>query len=299
MATNLAWVLNLDADLELGAGQTYAPRRGVKLAMRAHAKRLASSLLGPDDILIDESSASRSARGLLGRAFCPTPRALDALRRAGADPEAHPPFEVIRRVNSRAFAASLGPTMPDAAFVTDLEAARTILERRPAVGSAWRVKHAFGMSGRNQRVVGPSSVTDSDLAFVRTALTQGGIQLEPDVAITDEYAIHGLIAQNGSLRIGALVRQRCNLRGAWVSTERVDVPCEVLGDIPARMQRETDLVAGALSREGYFGPFGVDAFCYRDREEKIHLQPRSEINARYTMGFAVGWGRPDAQEIAT
>jgi hypothetical protein len=294
MATNLAWVLNLDADLELGAGQTYTPRKGVKLAMRAHAQRLAISLLGPGDILVDESSASGSARGLLGRAFCPTPRALDALRRAGADPEPHPPFEVLRRVNSRAFAASLGPTMPDAAFVTGLEAARTILERRPTVGSAWRVKHAFGMSGRNQRVVGPSLVTDSDLSFVRTGLTQGGVQLEPDVAIADEYAIHGLIAQDGSFRIGALVRQRCNLRGAWVSTERIDAHCEVLGDIPARMQREADLVAGALSKAGYFGPFGVDGFCYRDREERIHLRPRSEINARYTMGFVVGWGRPDA-----
>jgi hypothetical protein len=294
MATNIAWVLNLDADLELGAGRTYTPRRGVKLAMKTHALRLAASLLGPGDVLVDESSHSHSARGLLGRAFCPTPRALDALRRAGADPEPHPPSEVLRRVNSRAFAASLGPTMPDAAFVTDLEVARTMLEGRPAVGSAWRVKHAFGMSGRNQRVVGPSPLTDSDLSFVRTGLIQGGVQLEPDVAIADEYAIHGLIAQDGSFRIGALVRQRCNLRGAWVSTERIDSR-ESLGDIPARMGREADLVAVALSRAGYFGPFGVDAYCYRDRDEKIHLQSRSEINARYTMGFAVGWGQPDAR----
>jgi hypothetical protein len=81
------------------------------------------------------------------------------------------------------------------------------------------------------------------------------------------------------------------LRGAWVSTERIDSLQELVGDIPARMGREADLVAIALSRAGYFGPFGVDAYCYRDRDEKIHLQPRSEINARYTMGFAIGWGQ--------
>jgi hypothetical protein len=295
MATNLAWVLNLDADLELGAGQAYTPRRSVKLATKTHAQRLAMSLLGPGDILVDESSHSGSARGRLGRAFCPTPRALDALRQAGAHPEPHPPPDVLRRVNSRAFAASLGPTMPDGAFVTDLEVARAILELGPAVGSAWRVKHAFGMSGRNQRVVGPSPLSDSDFSFVRTGLIQGGVQLEPDVAIADEYAIHGLIAQDGSFRIGALVRQRCNSRGAWVSTERIDSGLESLGDIPARMRREADLVALALSRAGYFGPFGVDAYSYRDRDEKIRLQPRSEINARYTMGFAVGWGPPAAR----
>ena len=295
MATPLAWVLNLDADLELAAGQAYAPRRAVKVAMKPHVQRLALSLLRPGDVLVDESSLSLSARGLRGRAFCPTPRALDALRRAGADPEPHPAFDVLRRVNSRAFAASLGATMPDAAFVTDLEVARTILGRRPTVGSAWRVKHAFGMAGRNQRVVRSPPLADSDLAFVRAGLTHGGVQLEPDVTIEDEYAIHGLIAQDGSFRIGALVRQRCNSRGAWVSTERVDSTGEPLGDVAERMRAEAHLVGDALVTAGYFGPFGVDAYGFRDREQKLRLQPRSEINARYTMGFAVGWGEAAAR----
>ncbi len=60
------------------------------------------------------------------------------------------------------------------------------------------------------------------------------------------------------------------------------------------MAGEARLVADALSRAGYFGPFGVDAYRYRDREQQLRLQPRSEINARYTMGFAVGWGVPAA-----
>jgi hypothetical protein len=261
----------------------------VKLAMKTHVERLATLLLGPGDVLVDDSSPGLIARGLRGRAFCPTPRALDVLRRAGAVPEAHPPFDVLRRVNSRAFASSLGPTMPDAAFVTDLEVARAILERRPAVGDAWRVKHAFGMTGRNQRVVGPSPIADRDLAFVRIGLTQGGVQIEPNVAIEDEYAIHGVVAQDGSYRTGALVRQRCNARGAWVSTERIEPRRERLGDLPHRMAEEARRVAEALSGAGYFGPFGVDAYCYRDRRQEVCLQPRSEINARYTMGFVVGF----------
>jgi hypothetical protein len=288
MAARHAWVLNLDADLELGAGAGYEPTRSVRLSMKPHVERLAASLLGPGDVLVDESSPALSAAGLPGRAFCPTARALDVLRRAGADPEPHPSVDVLRRVNSRAFASSLGSTMPGAAFVTALDAARSILVTEPPVGTAWRAKHAFGMTGRNQRVIRPS-VSEPDLAFVRAGLTRGGVQIEPHVAIEGEYAIHGVIAADGSFRIGVLVRQRCDARGAWMSTEPIASSGETLGDIPDRMGEEAHRVAHALSGAGFFGPFGIDAYSYRGPGGESRLQPRSEINARYSMGFAVGF----------
>ncbi len=290
-ATSPAWTLNLDADLELGAGAGYQPARGVKVAMGPHIERLAASLLEPGDVLVDENSPALVARGRRGRAFCPTPRALAILRRAGAEPEAHPELAVLRRVNSRAFSHSLGQTMPGAAFVTELAEARRRLDERPAGGGAWRIKHAFGMAGRNQRVVVPCRADGRDLAFVRAGLAQGGVQIEPDVAIVDEYALHGVLAEDGSSRFGAVVRQRCDPRGAWLSTERI-ADCDSLGDVPDRIHEEAHLVAAALRVAGYFGPFGVDAFSYRDGNGELHLQPRSEINARYSMGFAIGFGRP-------
>ena len=82
-ARRFAWVLNLDADLELAAAQAYTPKRTVREAMQPFVALLASSLLAPEDVLVDESSEPLSARGLVGRAFCPTPRALAVLRRAG------------------------------------------------------------------------------------------------------------------------------------------------------------------------------------------------------------------------
>ena len=291
MATRLAWVLNLDADVELGAGARYQPTRSVRLAMKPHVERLAASLLGPDDLLVDESSPPGLARGLRGRAFCPTPRALAILRRAGADPEPHPPLDVLRRVNSRAFASSLGPTLPGAAFVTDLESARGALEREPPVGEAWRAKYPFGMAGRNQRVLTPASLAEADVAFVKRGLAQGGLQIEPNVAIDDEYAIHGVVAGEGSLRLGVLVRQRCDARGAWLATERLDAAGAGLGEVARRLSEEAARVGRALFDAGYFGPFGVDAYTYRDRAGEPRLQPRSEINARYSMGFATGFGR--------
>ncbi len=294
MAARIAWVLNLDADLELGAGPEYEPTTSVRRAMRAPVAALARSLLRSEDALVDEARPAHDARGLLGRAFCPTPRALALLRRAGAHPEAHPPVEVLRRVNSRAFAAELGTTLPDAAFVTDFDVARTMLRDEPAMSSTWRVKHAFGMAGRNQRVIVPGALGDRDAAFVKAGLAQGGAQIEPNIAIEAEYAVHGLIAEDGSSRLGELVRQRCDPRGAWTTTERIAHARGALGNLSDRLANEAGRVARALIGAGFFGPFGVDAYTYRDREGVRRLQPRSEINARYSMGFATGFGSLDA-----
>jgi hypothetical protein len=299
-ARRRAWVLNLDADVELGAppGTRYQPTARVLSAMRPHVERLAGMLLGPDDLLVDDETPPLAAQGLEGRAFCPTPRALAVLRRAGATSTPTPDVAVLRRVNGRAFAASLGETLPDAAFVTTLQALDARLARAPeppVVGARWRVKRAWGMAGRGQRVLSPGAPdarSSGDREFLRAGLAEGGLQVEPDVAIEVEYAQHGVLEADGALRVGSLVRQRCDPRGAWLSTERIEPEQHgELGDVPARLADEVRHVARALHEAGYFGPFGVDAFTWRDLAGAIRLQPRSEINARYSMGFAVGFGR--------
>jgi hypothetical protein len=42
-------------------------------------------------------------------------------------------------------------------------------------------------------------------------------------------------------------------------------------------------VAEVLRDAGYFGPFGIDAYRWRDGATQ-YFNPRSEINARYSMG---------------
>jgi hypothetical protein len=299
MAARFAWVLNLDADVELAAIASrrglqrppYSPKRSLLEAMRVYAPRLAASLLDEDDLLLDDDSPPLSARGLVGRAFCPTPRALRLLRRAGAEPEPHPDCDVLQRVNSRAFASSLGTTLPGAVFVAGESDARAVLGAPPPpeLAVAWRVKRNFGMTGRGQRVVAPSRVTEQDLAFVRAGLLEGGVQIEPDVTIVAEFAIHGLLEAGGALTLGPVVKQRCDARGAWVSSERM------VTDAPASLGPEAERVAEALRATGYFGPFGVDAYTYRVGKgagASDALQPRSEINARYTMGFALATRKP-------
>ncbi|WP_394832248.1 hypothetical protein LVJ94_37605 [Pendulispora rubella] len=288
MAARIAWVLNLDADLELATPRPggYSPKKSVLAAMQPMVARLAAVLLGPNDVLVE----GRNARGLPGRAFCPTPRACKIFTAAGAVPEPHPPVEVLRRVNSRAFASAMGATLPSGRFVTSLDEARAMLAASPAVGRGWRIKRAFGMTGRGQRPVDAGAASEADLAFVRAGLAEGGVQIEPNVSIVDEYAIHGMLDQEGTHALGVLVKQRCDAHGSWVATDCIPEPTRAERTISARLAEEAARVAEALGREGYFGPFGIDAYTYRDRAGTIALQPRSEINARYTMGFAIGFG---------
>jgi hypothetical protein len=51
-----------------------------------------------------------------------------------------------------------------------------------------------------------------------------------------------------------------------------------------------EAVAKRLLAAGYFGPFGIDAYRYQ-RDGESGFCALSEINARYTMGFAVGFPR--------
>jgi hypothetical protein len=281
MVARYAWVLNLDADLELAHGEGYTPTASVARNVAAFAERLRTSLVAADDVVVDGSEREGAARGLAGRAFCPTPRAIATLVRAGAEPERHPSFDVLRRVASRAFSDSLGQTMPKAAFVTTSSDAREILRGDPAPGNGWRIKRAYGMSGRFHRVV-HRAPRDEDVAFLASWIDEAGVQIEPNVRITREYALHGFIA-NGHVKLGALTEQRTDDSGAWIATVLApDAPREHADAI----EHEAHRAGHALSNAGYFGPFNVDAFEYDGG-----FRARSEVNARYSMGFGIGFGR--------
>jgi hypothetical protein len=277
LPTVLAWVLNLDADLELAEDGPYTPTASVVRAIE-ESLPAARMLLGPADVLIDDPRA----RGTVGRAFCPTRRAIAALVAAGAVPETHPSHEVLKHVNARAFCASLGQTL-GGVLTRSFDEAMHVLSGTPPVGDGWRVKRAFGMAGRGQwRIAAGGPQTAADLAFLRSAAV--GAQIEPNVAIERELAIHGIVSETGDVRLGRLVEQICDARGRWQASH----PAK--DDLPA-IADEALRVAEALQRAGYFGPFGIDAFLYRT-SGGLELQPRSEVNARYSMGFPVGFAVP-------
>jgi hypothetical protein len=282
MERRIAWVLNFDAEEELASP---AARKTASAAMTARFASLAERAVGlvaSDDLVIGDGV---DARGCVGRAWCPTPSALARMARAGAEGPRAPSLEILRRANDRALCASLGQTLPDAAVATS----RAEVERLVSRGSRdWLMKRAFGFAGRGRRKVHPGALTDADARWVDASFREGALQIEPWVDRLADFALHGHLDERGSLRLGAPTTQRCDAYGAWQSSElaRDD---ELSADEASALAREATAAANALRAIGYFGPFGVDAYRWCDPEASAtRFNPRSEINARYSMGWGIG-----------
>jgi hypothetical protein len=283
-----AWVLNLDAEDELARGQIY---RLPSLAKRAEyaARGLCSGLVRQGDVVLDATLGvrdDRRARGLRGAAFMPTPRALRRLAEAGCVVPPAPSLEVLRRANERSL---LPPRLPGAIFARTLEEALAALER-PTSGHFWLCKRALGAAGRGHRRVAAGRVRDADLAWLDAALRKtGGVEVSPWLDRVADFALHGLLARDGSLIVGAPTLQEIDASDAWRAS-RLAGPEELGDDERAALCSALDEAAAALRMIAYFGPFGIDAFRYRANDEQMAFCARCDLNARYTMGYSVGLG---------
>jgi phosphoribosylaminoimidazole carboxylase (NCAIR synthetase) len=278
------WILNLDAEAELERPDGYNPTAKMA-ALVAELAPAAAGLLGPDDERLTPGVAPR--RGQIGKAWCPTPRAQRLLRQAGARPEPAPPLAVLRKVNHRRFCFDLGFTLPESRFCDSGTEALAELERC-AGGGPWLVKRPFGFAGRGQRRITAVPIAD-DRRWLHSEGSRDGLLIEPFVDIVRELAIHGFLSQNGELTLGRVCEQRCDAQRAWQSTRLA----ENLGSATSeQLTNAAERTADALRGEGYFGPFGIDAYENRDAEGALRLNPLGEINARYTMGYAIGMRRP-------
>ncbi len=310
-ARAIAWLANLDADDELAAPRGYTPRPALLAAATARLPALAA-LFRPGDVVLVEGDVL-PAEGALGagvtavrvrgarldpdrfaaRAWCPTPRAARVIKGAGLA-LAGPPLAVLRAVNGRRFAARFGQPLPGAQLVSTFADLERLVAAPPA-GRAWLCKREHGFAGRGRRLIDAGAIDDAARAWARASLREGGcLQVEPLVARTADFGLHGFVAEDGVVTTGELTAQRCDDRGAWLGSRRADAG-EVLGEELAELRRATDEAATALSTAGYAGPFGVDAYAWVDGAGLRRMNPRCEINARYSMGWAVGLGeaRPD------
>ncbi len=286
MSVRFAWVLNLDAELEL-AQRSYAPRARVteQLALYGRDSR---RLLGPNDALISgpapTSAPLEPSAGFLGRAWCPTPRALSRFASAGVEPEPHPEPSVLRRVNHRRFAHELGGGLPGQRY----------LQSRDELGQVLRdattpllLKRPLAFAGRGQqRVYAHSKLTDKERSWIAASLRDDGLIVEPLVEPLLEVSVHGFIWRDGRHELGLACVQSVSDRGVFREIRRARAGELSDDELEALLERAT-ATASALFEAGYFGPFGIDA--YRHRAGFCAL---SEINARYSMGFVTGFPRP-------
>ena len=114
---------------------------------------------------------------------------------------------------------------------------------------------------------------------------------------TADFALHGYV-DGETLVMGEPTLSRVDGRGVWRGSERAKSGDLRTGERDALFE-ETLRAGRALALAGFSGPYGVDGFRYRWAGEE-RFSPRCEINARYSMGWAVGMGeaRPDLDSAA-
>ena len=97
------------------------------------------------------------------------------------------------------------------------------------------------------------------------------------------------IDETGRLTLGRICVQRTDAHRAWLGSE-LALPGEVNETHTRTLYDTAARVAEALTHAGYFGPFGLDGYLWRTPQGALAFNPLGELNARYTMGFAVGFG---------
>jgi hypothetical protein len=206
---------------------------------------------------------------------------------------------VLRAANSRAFCAQIGQTLEGAAYVEDMDRLREVIGQPSPTGD-WVLKRAFGFAGGQRRRAVGGVLDPSTRGFAERSFRAGeGLQVEPWLRRGRDFALHGYLQPGGTLLIGPLLGQRCDAMGRWQGSEHC-APDALAPAQLGKLRHELERSAAALHALGYFGPFGIDAYEYHDRHGLAAFQPRSEINARLSMGYprelleqALGGGAAD------
>ena len=291
-----AWVLNLDAEEELSAGRRYQPSNRLIEVVRRQAPRLLGELVREEDRVVtpealvhDESLLARTA-GRVGFAWSPTPRARALLEAAGCSPTAAPDVEVLREVNGRPFASRLRATFDHQSFRKDvackLEEALALLSR-PTAPLGWLVRRTFGAAGRGRRRIACGRPSVAEVAWIEAGLRKGPLVIEPWVEVTREFTRSGWVEADGTVHATPPCFQVTDQSGAWTSSQATGK--RELETAHDRSVEEAFHAAGAaLHHAGYFGPFGIDAYCHLTGSGVEVLNPMSEINARFTMDWTTG-----------
>lgn len=262
------WLLNLGAELELeGRTLSLAARRKSQAAVVTLAAALVPD---GDEWCVESADATPEERE--GRAFLPTPAAISLLRAAGATVDA-PDENILREANTRSFSVGHFPR-PGVYLIRD--------ENDLQVGGLRLLKRDLSFAGGGQRRIS-EVVTDADRSWIRASLARGPVCVEPWFHIEEEVGVPGFVHRDGCIDVGNPVEQRV-VRGQWRESKATEREMTELHESCRRAGHH-------LAKLGYFGPYNIDA--HRSEDGWTHV---SEINARYTMGWALGWGarrRPD------
>jgi hypothetical protein len=187
-----------------------------------------------------------------------------------------------------------------AQWIEDVDALRERLDHAEpyADGAPWVLKPGLSaagrgaLRGRGATLLAGTAVEDSPAVAALFAAGPSrdpprGAVLEPWVERLEDFGCRARIA-DGRVEIEGVHRLLVTASGGFRGVELL------VGDgpLPGMASEEADALVAAttavgirLATLGYEGPFGVDAFAYRDAEGERRFRAQCEVNVRYTFGF--------------
>lgn len=196
--------------------------------------------------------------------------------------------DVAVAVNDRRFAIELqrklGCALPGASIAEDMEAAERAV--RAAAGFApaatWIAKAAHSSAARS-RVGGRGAEMDAAHRSGVDKLLElhEAVLIEPWLPRSGDFGATAVATEHGAEGV-ELHDLENTARGDF---RGISFPSSSLREDEAATLRTTvDAVGLALAARGWRGPFGVDAFRWRDKSGATRFHPLCEINARLTFG---------------
>lgn len=274
----LAFVLNFDAEHELEAGARWtAPK-----TLKAKLDSVAHEMTLPEGAVV-VTPEMKLPEGTEARVWCPTPRALATVARAGLVVPEMPSVEVVRQVNERGFAAQLAKGELEPTFFSQSIEALQAFIAQPGPTGRWRLKRGLGASGRGQRRVNAGALSEEELSWMRRAVIFAPLYVEPELVIEREVAVYGWARRDRGVELTGVRGQTTDSRGAFLRCGRIEA--DTLGEHKKPMMEAAEKVGVALLQVGYHGPFGIDGYMHRTPQGALQLRALSEINARYCMGW--------------
>ena len=281
------WVLNLDAELEL-ARPGYNRGAKINAQLETFVEAARQRLLGPGDRVAGEGPAARGGASV-GRGLVPHAASGGADASGWSNAGAPiPPSELLRRVNHRRFAQELGAGPPGAILRGHRRPARPGRCRKSVV--PWLLKRPLGFAGRGQLRL-RTKISAAEQTWIDASLADDGLALEPLVEPLAEYSLHGFLWRDGHYELGRPCVQVTE-HGAFQLARLAQAsdlgPAEEHEPSGPRHRSGGCARAPALLRPlSESTPIATAAALRR----QCHFCALSEINARYTMAFNVGFPR--------
>lgn len=186
------------------------------------------------------------------------------------------------------------------AVVEDERDAWTAIVEWTKRGVDVRIKGESGAAGRHQLRVMAADMDETKVRrWVASNLrAHGGLVVEPERARLVDLSFVGRVERDGRVHVEGVTRGLVDAGGAWhgavVGRPALGLTPELSRALHGEGRRPRYLaevaddvlghVGGQLRAAGVEGPFGVDAFVWRDERDGLRLRPIVEVNPRRTMG---------------